>query len=554
MATPSRTTDRPGARTPAASTPSGSPLLAGRTPTSLARTSMVLGSSSSPGSVRRSVLLPSLGAERQPIVLDIGTVYTKCGFANEPTPRHVLPSTVELADGSVVSVFDWSESRAPAVLRDVIARFLFNIFYKFLLVKAAERRVVVCESLLTPTVFRSTLADVLFNNFQVLSVLFAPLPVLSLLPLAVNTALVVDVGYEETSVIAVSEGIPLLNSLVTVPLGGKALHRRISELIMKHGRAWQGGDLRPVVSLTSSIPEDVLEDIKTRVCLVACKSDNRKAATVAYPHEGIRLELDHAVRVQAANVLFEDDDEDESIPVAVLKSLSKCPVDIRKQLISNVSVIGGSSMLPGFKQRLMEDLRDLLKTKRFPRLQLKENRVVAIEATLQQTGGDFGKLNFITDSDAIQKHILTALGCEDKQIVDFSLSEQDGHITARVGVLQDVDVAPLLGSEAGGQRRYVVNNVTKKTSDISAAMAFHDSMFPANTIGWLGGALFGALDFLGEKSVSRESYLKTPTLPDWNCQPNIAVADQPAPSTTTPARLRSRLSLAGQTPTSTSVA
>jgi actin-related protein len=29
-----------------------------------------------------------------PVVLDIGTAYTKCGFAGESSPRHIIPTEV----------------------------------------------------------------------------------------------------------------------------------------------------------------------------------------------------------------------------------------------------------------------------------------------------------------------------------------------------------------------------------------------------------------------------------------------------------------------------
>ena len=44
-------------------------------------------------------LLSGVGGEKSAIILDIGASYTKCGFAGEATPRHVIPSDLKLKTG-----------------------------------------------------------------------------------------------------------------------------------------------------------------------------------------------------------------------------------------------------------------------------------------------------------------------------------------------------------------------------------------------------------------------------------------------------------------------
>ncbi len=59
---------------------------------------------------------------------------------------------------------------------------------------------------------------------QVSSILFAPAQLLSLFPLAVDTALIVDVGHSETTVMAVYGGTPIISSFVAVPAAAAAVH------------------------------------------------------------------------------------------------------------------------------------------------------------------------------------------------------------------------------------------------------------------------------------------------------------------------------------------
>ena len=85
-------------------------------------------------------------------------------------------------------------------------RFLKASFccFSHLLVNPKERRVVVVESVFCPTTFRDTLAKVLFDHYEVPSVLFAPSHLAVLFTLGIPSGLVIDVGQKETQVLPVS--------------------------------------------------------------------------------------------------------------------------------------------------------------------------------------------------------------------------------------------------------------------------------------------------------------------------------------------------------------
>ena len=56
------------------------------------------------------------------------------------------------------------------------------------------RRLLVVESILTPTEFKDTLAAVIFDHFDIPSLCFAPSHLLAIYTLGIDTALVVDAG------------------------------------------------------------------------------------------------------------------------------------------------------------------------------------------------------------------------------------------------------------------------------------------------------------------------------------------------------------------------
>lgn len=91
-----------------------------------------------------------------------------------------------------------------------------------MLVTPKDRKVVIVESILTPTKWRMTLARVLYLHFEVLNVLWIPNHLAAAVGLGADTALVVDIGSDEARVIPLVNGVTLLNHITAHELGAAA--------------------------------------------------------------------------------------------------------------------------------------------------------------------------------------------------------------------------------------------------------------------------------------------------------------------------------------------
>lgn len=80
------------------------------------------------------------------------------------------------------------------------------------------------ESPLAVTLFKDTLTKVMFRHFEVGSILFLPSHLATISTLGIDTALVLDVGYQEATLIPVFEGVPILKAWQALPLGGQTVH------------------------------------------------------------------------------------------------------------------------------------------------------------------------------------------------------------------------------------------------------------------------------------------------------------------------------------------
>ncbi|KFM62418.1 Actin-related protein 10, partial [Stegodyphus mimosarum] len=136
------------------------------------------------------------GADKYSVILDIGTAYTKIGFARETGPRFIIPTeVVHPLTGKIVRVWNY---QGKDDLFIILKEFVHKLYFKYLAVNPKDRRAVIVESVLCPTLFRNTLAEVLFMHFEIPSLIYVPSHLMALFTLGISSALVMDVGYSET--------------------------------------------------------------------------------------------------------------------------------------------------------------------------------------------------------------------------------------------------------------------------------------------------------------------------------------------------------------------
>ncbi|XP_072933629.1 actin-related protein 10 [Epargyreus clarus] len=298
--------------------------------------------------------------EKQAVVLDLGTDYTKFGFTGEAAPRCIIKSEYWCTtEKRFKRVHDYD---TPEELYDNLVHMLHLLYFRHVLVNPKERKVVVVESLLTPTLFRETLAKVLFTHYEVSGVMWADRPRLCALTLGAPVVLVVALGALEAEVVAVVHGCPVLHAMQAQPLAARALSAELARRL----RLDNGPD--------TQLSDDVLEDIKVRLCFVASREralqwpaeegdvtgDGGEAREARYPLAAGALRVSGRTRARTAEVLFARDNELASLPDIVLQCIMQCPIDTRRALAENILVTGGTAAMPGLQARLAHELRYLV--------------------------------------------------------------------------------------------------------------------------------------------------------------------------------------------------
>ncbi|KAL0123243.1 hypothetical protein PUN28_007682 [Cardiocondyla obscurior] len=294
-------------------------------------------------------------SDKQMVVFDIGSAYTKFGYAGEVSPRGIIRTEVRCSETKKTrKIIDYKDTED---LYQLLVDFFHLLFFKYVVISPKDARILLLESPLAVTSFRDTLAKVMFRHFEIGSILFLPSHLATISTLGVDTALVLDVGYQEATLIPIFEGIPILKAWQALPLGGQIIHENL-------GKYFQS------MANSLDLPEMTLEDIKVRTCFVTTLDRSAKLGTedapapppdITYP--GVKkIIIPGEIREKAFEILWERDNDNLSLPTMILDAIVKCPLDTRHMLAQNIILIGGTTMAKGFASRLKSELLTLVKS------------------------------------------------------------------------------------------------------------------------------------------------------------------------------------------------
>jgi Actin and related proteins len=250
--------------------------------------------------------------------------------------------------------------------------------------KPDQHPILLTEAPLNPRSNREALSELFFETLRAPAIFFSPPAVLSLYASGRATGVVLDVGEGVTHCIPVYEGYALVHSMTRSDVAGRDVTKRLQLLLRKSGLAF---------STTAEC--DLVKNIKEDVCFVQSSSQQQqqqqqmqmqdgrdkgsttssssKNATTTAPtnnandmHKAIYQLPDGQTvqisqeRYMAPEILFQPSligSEEVGVANALVDSIMKSDLDLRPTLFSQIVLAGGSTCLPGFGDRLLEETR-----------------------------------------------------------------------------------------------------------------------------------------------------------------------------------------------------
>lgn len=304
------------------------------------------------------------------LILDNGSGSIKAGLSTDQQPKHIFPEIVgkpreqwkkkyakDLYVGDdCVEGLDHMTVRHP-IENGIIENFedmekLWEYtFFEKLDANPMRHPVILTEPPYNPKPNREKVAEMMFESFGVPSLNISIQGVLALLGHGRTSGVVLSSGEGVTSTIPIFDGFGLPHCINRMDTAGKDLNTILGKLLAKGG-----------LSLVKSTEKFEVAKIKEQHCFVS--QDPSEESTEAVEHtlpDGRKVTLKDE-RWQATEALFNPaagglESENMGVASMVWDTVSKCELDTRRTLLSNIVIAGGSTMFPGFSERLSKEIK-----------------------------------------------------------------------------------------------------------------------------------------------------------------------------------------------------
>lgn len=221
--------------------------------------------------------------------------------------------------------------------------------------KIEEHPLLLTEPPLNCTKHREEMASLVFETFRAPAMFLAPPAVLSLYASGRTTGVVLDVGHGVTHCIPVYEGYALPHSILRSDLGGMDVDDRLKLLLRKGGLA-----------LETSAEFEFCNTMKEEICYVCNKPSGEDEGGVSSSSDKAQYQLPdgqviHVSKERTApELLFNPSligSEAPSVQDVLIESIHKSDLELRSTFYSNIVLSGGSTLTPGFGDRLLYEVR-----------------------------------------------------------------------------------------------------------------------------------------------------------------------------------------------------
>lgn len=334
-------------------------------------------------------------------VIDVGTGYTKLGYAGNKEPQFIIPSAIAVKETAKVGdeatrrltrgvedldFFIGDEAMVQTTpygvkypVRhglvedwDLMERYLEQCIFKYLRAEPEDHFFLLTEPPLNTPENREYTAEIMFESFNVPGLYIAVQAVLSLAASMMKkkvkgagslTGVVIDSGDGVTHVIPVAEGYVIGSCIKHIPIAGRSITSFIQQLLREREIG-----IPPEQSLETA------KAIKERHCYVCpnlAKEFHRydtEPGKFIKEYTGVnsitKKEFSVDVgyeRFLGPEIFFHPEfaNPDFTVPISetVDNVVQNCPIDVRRDLYRNIVLSGGSTMFKDFGKRLERDIR-----------------------------------------------------------------------------------------------------------------------------------------------------------------------------------------------------
>ncbi|BHF77483.1 Actin-6 [Sparganum proliferum] len=317
-----------------------------------------------------------------PIVLDNGSGVCKAGFAGIDEPSVVVPAIVgrPRQQAVLVGIRDQLFVGKEALSRRGILSIRYpiehgvviswddmeiiwsHVFYDGMRALPEEHPVLLTEPPLNPKRNREVMLETMLEKFHCPSAYVAMQGILSVYASGRTSGTVLDCGDGVTHTVPVYEGYSVPSAILRSDLAGRDLTDFLVKLLAERGYAF-----------VSTAEYEHVREIKEKLCYMAVdyEAEMKAAERGAAMEKSFVLPDGQVVTVGKERFLCPEallkpallGIEGRGLHQTILQSVKKCDIDIRRDLLGNILLSGGSTLFPGLVERLQNEVNHLFGAK-----------------------------------------------------------------------------------------------------------------------------------------------------------------------------------------------
>ena len=349
-------------------------------------------------------------------------------------PNVTINRTTSFNEKDNIDVIDWERVEA-------IFDYALNNLMK---IDTTIYPLMLTESIFKTLPDKTKLVELLFEKFETPGIYIAKDAMFSSFCAGRATSLVVDLGASGTTITPIIDGYSLTNSTIRSNRGGDWLDAQLSTALTTAGhtiRPWfDAGDRQgKLTDISQSLYKlhqtDVIREVKSWMCFVPRDrniiADNDRAAfikalripqfelpdkTMVSATEGICL-LPEQLVMPSGKTMTERlptpqqqelllpphalenmtmNPNTDSLQELILTAVAKCDIDVRRDLLNNIVLVGGGALIDGLSNRLTSELSlslpSTMKPKIVPMIDVEKRFAPWIGGSILSICGSFQQL------------------------------------------------------------------------------------------------------------------------------------------------------------------
>ena len=272
--------------------------------------------------------------EIQTIIFDLGSYNYRIGYSGNDRPSFIFPPIKfnEKDD------YEFLTSQKGDGFFNDIKKFedFFDDFIsdKELNTSLNQGSILFSEPIIHNKEQRKSLTEFLFEKYEIGGLFFCNNSVLSSFSYGKSSCLVFDSGHSQSNVVPVHDGMIIKNAFNNFNLCGKNIEDIIiNEFIKKKNIKWDDWNILQKIQIISDIKD-----------IIFTPDDDTNKNYILPDKKNIEIndEFTSYMKKEIENKLFNEETNLKSI---ILKSISSVLIDIKKELINNIFICGGNSLI-----------------------------------------------------------------------------------------------------------------------------------------------------------------------------------------------------------------